>query len=81
MYNLVLEDWPELLLVLWREQHPEGHGETALVSPLVAACGADKFLGESVGSIELHCRYTLLRVLSWQCSQLRSRCANLLSLR
>jgi hypothetical protein len=26
----LLEDWPELLRVLWREQHPEPHEQTAL---------------------------------------------------
>ena len=28
---VLLEDWPELLRVLWREQHPEAHEQTALV--------------------------------------------------
>ena len=27
---VLLEDWPELLRVLWREQHPEAHEQTAL---------------------------------------------------
>lgn len=26
----VQDDWPELLRQLWREQHPEGHEQTAL---------------------------------------------------
>jgi hypothetical protein len=26
----VQDDWPELLRVLWREQHPEGHEQVAL---------------------------------------------------
>ena len=26
----VQDDWPELLRVLWREQHPAGHEQTAL---------------------------------------------------
>ena len=27
---VLLEDWPKLLRVLWREQHPEAHEQTAL---------------------------------------------------
>jgi hypothetical protein len=27
---VLLEDWPELLRVLWREQHPDAHEERAL---------------------------------------------------
>lgn len=27
---VLLEDWPELLRVLWREQHPGAHEQTAL---------------------------------------------------
>jgi 5-methylcytosine-specific restriction endonuclease McrA len=27
---VLLEDWPELLRVLWREQHPNAHEQTAL---------------------------------------------------
>ncbi len=27
---VLLDDWPELLRVLWREQHPEAHEQTAL---------------------------------------------------
>ncbi len=27
---VLLEDWPELLRVLWREQHPQAHEQTAL---------------------------------------------------
>ena len=26
----VQDDWPEFLRVLWREQHPEGHEQSAL---------------------------------------------------
>ena len=28
--KIVLTEFPPLLLVLWREQHPEGHGQTYL---------------------------------------------------
>jgi hypothetical protein len=24
------KEWPELLRILWREQHPEGHEQTSL---------------------------------------------------
>jgi hypothetical protein len=30
--KVVLTEFPPLLLVLWREQHPEGHEQTILIS-------------------------------------------------
>ena len=27
---VLLEEWPEVLRVLWREQHPDAHEQTAL---------------------------------------------------
>jgi hypothetical protein len=28
--QMLCKDWPELLRILWREQHPEAHEQTAL---------------------------------------------------
>ena len=41
---VLLEDWPELLRVLWREQHPDAHEQTALnFSTLGPAAEQTKF--------------------------------------
>ena len=45
---LVQDDWPELLRVLWREQHPEGHEQRALNFVTASACAVKMHLFEEM---------------------------------
>ena len=41
---VLLQDWPELLRVLWREQHPDAHEQTALVFAVLGPPAQQTFL-------------------------------------
>ena len=44
----VQDEWPELLRVLWREQHPEGHEQVALTFGALPAPAMDVMLFEEM---------------------------------
>jgi len=45
----VQDDWPEFLRVLWREQHPEGHEQSALNFAMMAPQAKNVLLFKEMG--------------------------------
>ncbi len=57
----VQDDWPELLRVLWREQHPEGHEQVSLNFSALSAPATNVMLFEGMqgGTVQRRSRKKL----------------------
>ena len=50
---VLLEEWPELLRLLWREQHPDAHEQTARDFRIFGLAAEQAELSEPGGSFVL----------------------------